>query len=154
MRVSLCLVVATASAVNSLSIPSNDRTNEIEERNKLPYVSSKALIAKISTNELFKKAKILEDIAYATPDRNRAIGTLGHNHTVDYLEAYFSTPKMSAYYDFYKQGFPLPKADKSILLLNDISMEAFAMVDAPSGKLTAPLVLVPNLACNTVCVQS
>jgi len=105
---------------------------------------------KIKTKELFKKAEILEKIAYSTPDRNRAIGTLGHNKTVDYLVKYLSSKEMSKYYTFYKQGFPLPKSDKSSLTLNGVTVAAFAMVDAPGAKLSAPLTLVPNLACNVV----
>lgn len=108
-----------------------------------------ALIAEIETAALFAKAEELEAIAYATPKRNRAIGTLGHNNTVAWIVEHLS--KLTDYYTFTTQGFPQDKSTKSELLLNDVPLEAFAMVDAPGGSVTAPLYNVPELACNVVC---
>jgi len=67
--VSAALIVATASAA-------------------LPAVDSEALQASIQTENLLAKAQHLEDIAYATPGRNRGMGSLGHNETVAYLVEY------------------------------------------------------------------
>lgn len=110
------------------------------------------MIAGIEVAALFAKAEELQAIADATPKKNRAISTLGHNNTVAWLVEYLEG--MSDYYKYEKQGFVQKAISKNELTINDVPLEAFGMLDAPAGDVSGPLYNVPNLACNEVCLPS
>ncbi|KAI0432483.1 hypothetical protein F5Y09DRAFT_145495 [Xylaria sp. FL1042] len=55
-------------------------------KGKLPLVQDKPLVDSIHLKDLLKCAQDLEDIAYATPARNRVHGSEGHKNTVKYFE--------------------------------------------------------------------
>lgn len=102
----------------------------------------------ILRSELLKKAAHLEGLAYATPDRNRLIGTPGHQATIDWIKSILGS--LSDYYTFYEQPISMSLGVSATLTTNDKSTEAFAVGLAPSGDVSGPLVYVPNLGCATV----
>lgn len=99
-------------------------------------------------SELLKKGKILEDIAYATPERNRLIGTPGHNATVTWITN--TIAQFPDYYTYYLEPFDLSLGIGANLTNNGISMETFAVGLAPAGHVSGPLIYVSNLGCETV----
>ncbi|KAG9233311.1 putative leucine aminopeptidase 2 [Amylocarpus encephaloides] len=113
----------------------------------LPLVESNKLRRVLLRSELLKKAKILEGFAYATPERNRLIGTPGHEATIAYIESIIKS--YPSYYTMYKQPFEMPLGTGANLTNNDVEMEAFAVGIAPAGDVTGQLVYVPNLGCET-----
>jgi hypothetical protein len=95
-----------------------------------------------------KKAKHLEGLAYATPERNRLIGTPGHQATIDWIKEIIG--KFPEYYTITEQPFDLALGISANLTNNEVAMEAFAVGLAPAGDVSGPLVYVPNLGCATV----
>jgi hypothetical protein len=101
---------------------------------------------------LLKKAHILEDIAYASPEKNRVIGSEGHQATVDYLHAQIA--KFPKYYTVELQPVPLVIGVSANLTANNKTIEVYPTTLAPGGNVTGPLVAIPNLGCDEVSFQS
>ncbi len=99
-------------------------------------------------SELLAKAKHLEGIAYATPGRNRLIGTPGHEGTVAWITSILD--QYPDYYTYYLQPFELSVGAGANLTIGGVVTEAFAVDLAPSGTVSAPVVAVANLACDLV----
>ena len=95
-------------------------------------------------------AQALEDIAYSTPDRNRVMGSPGHQGTLDYLLEKLG--QLSDYFDVSVQEFPvvfwegtgkLSVGDKT---LGEINPFRYSPSESVSGK----LVHVDSNGCNSV----
>jgi len=97
---------------------------------------------------LYAKAEILQEIAYSTPGKNRAIGSPGHEGTVEYIKGQLEA--FPDYYDVYTQDVPLSLGSNATLSANNETIEAFAVTLAPGGNVTGPLVAIPNLGCEEV----
>jgi hypothetical protein len=129
------------------------------------HETQQALIDSLHIDNLFKRAEKLQEIAYATPGKNRAIGTPGHEATVEYIKSQLDT----SYYDVTLQPVELSIGDSATLKVNNATVEvrgsqvptihetytdfvhqAFATTLAPGGNVTGPLVVVPNLGCEEV----
>jgi carboxypeptidase Q len=96
---------------------------------------------------LAAKSQDLEDIAYASPGRNRVMGSEGHNNTVAYLVG--SIEALGDYYTVYTQPFvALYSNTEGNLTVNGVEAEVEQFTYAPSGNVEAELVAVANLGCN------
>ena len=113
----------------------------------LPAVDSEGLQALISAKNLLAKAQDLEDIAYATPGRNRVMGSPGHNNTVAYL-----VESLEAFGDYYNVGVQpfigLYAEGESTLTVDGESQGGDYFTYSPGGNVTAPIIAVLNLGCN------
>lgn len=117
------------------------------QRVKLPPVKAQALQRRITEAALSKKAHELEDIAYSTPDRNRVMGSEGHQKTVDWITAYLD--EMSGYYSYEVQPFEaLYSNAQGTLTVEGEDVEAEAFEYSPSDSVEAEFVAVDNLGCN------
>lgn len=103
----------------------------------------------ILRSELIAKAIALESFAYDTPQRNRQIGTPGHNTTVNWLKN--TLVQYGSYYKTYFQPYPMLLHVAANLTVNEKSLEVYALGMSPSGKAKGPLVHIPNLGCAKVC---
>jgi hypothetical protein len=102
----------------------------------------------IQRSNLHAKAQHLQDIAYATPGRNRLIGTKGHNDTINWIHD--TIAQFPDYYTLKLQPFNILMGKSALLTIDAVSLEAFAVILAPAGTAKAPLVHVPNLGCAAV----
>jgi len=99
----------------------------------------------INPDALRKKAEILQDFAYKSPDKNRVIGTQGHQSTIDYIHDQIA--KFPNYYTVELQPVPLLVGDTANFTANTQAIEVFPVALAPSGSVSGPLIRVPNLGC-------
>jgi hypothetical protein len=112
------------------------------------------LQADITSNNLLAGAQQLEDFAYASKERNRFIGTPGHNDTVYWLKA--TLESLDGYYNVSLQNFnAYVQLNGTInsFLVNGTAPPASSislLEYSPTAKVTAPLVLVSNVGCNAV----
>lgn len=104
--------------------------------------------AAIKSSALLAKAKKLEAIAYATPTRNRVIGSPGHNATINFIKDIIAS--YSHYYTYYLQPFDLYLGVSANLTVNDAALEVYAVGLSPSGAVKAPVVVATNLGCEAV----
>jgi hypothetical protein len=111
-----------------------------------PPVDSAALQSAIDVENLRAKAQDLEDIAYATPDRNRVIGSEGHNNTVTYLVE--SIEALGDYWTVYRQPFTALYSNvEGELTVDDVTFEPSIFEYSAGGTVTAELVPVAELGC-------
>lgn len=110
--------------------------------------NQKSLRDAIQIENLFAKAEILQEIAYATEGKNRVIGSKGHEDTVAYIKGQLE--QFPDYYTVETQAVPLNIGSNATLTANNKTIEAFAVTLAPGGKATGPLVAIPNLGCEEV----
>lgn len=112
---------------------------------KLPPVTSEALQALISLDDLVGGAQQLQAFADAYEGANRAFGSPGHNDTVYFL---YGSLAATGYYDVFLQEFvELFSGGDALLTTNGEEQEAFIFTYTPSGSASAPLVAVNNLGC-------
>lgn len=111
-----------------------------------PPVDSAALQAAIDVENLRVKAQDLEDIAYATPDRNRVIGSEGHNNTVTYLVE--SIEALGDYWTVYRQPFTALYSNvEGELTVDGVTIVPSLFEYSPGGTVTAELVPVADIGC-------
>ena len=91
---------------------------------------------------------ILQDFAYATTDRNRMIGSGGHNATIKWIKE--TLEQFPDYYTVDLQPFPVNKGVSANLTINDASIEVYAVGFSPNGHASGPLAAVSNLGCEKV----
>ncbi|KAF1982168.1 Zn-dependent exopeptidase [Aulographum hederae CBS 113979] len=110
------------------------------------YVTSEALQDLITMEALMDKGHHLEDIAYDTPERNRVIGSPGHQGTVDWI--YDSLDELD-YYDVVRQPFValVQTVGEGNVTVKGEVLEAALMEYSPGGQVTAPIVAVANIGC-------
>ncbi|KAF2679723.1 Zn-dependent exopeptidase [Lentithecium fluviatile CBS 122367] len=114
---------------------------------KKELVTSEKLRKSINTDALRKKAQLFERFAYDSPDKNRVIGSEGHQATIDYI-----TNQIKQFPDYYtvtQQPMPLSVGVSANLTVNGAETEAYAVGLAPGGTATGKLVAIPNLGCNS-----
>ena len=110
----------------------------------LPAVTSEALQALISLDQLTSGAQELQSIANANGG-NRVFGSKGHNDTVYYL---YDTLVATGYYDVYLQDFvELFSGGTGSLSTNGEVQEIEIFTYDSSGSASAPLAAVANLGC-------
>ncbi|PGH14894.1 hypothetical protein AJ79_02757 [Helicocarpus griseus UAMH5409] len=104
------------------------------------------LMREIDIKDLRRGAQKLEDLAYATPERNRVFGTKAHNDTVDFL---YNELKKTGFYEVSKQEqVHLWSKSESTFSVNGEEKESAPMTYSPSGDAKdTELVLVNNLGC-------
>ena len=93
----------------------------------------------------------MQDIAYATPGRNRLAGFEGHNGTVDYIVK--TLEALGDYYDIELQTFTfeVPVGYTANLTVNDSPYEVANLEYGPPGEFNdVELVPVANFGCNAV----
>jgi len=106
----------------------------------------------MTSEALLKHAQALEDIAYATPRRNRLMGTKGHNDTVTYLYQQLTAPELRGYYNVTLQPWQgvVQLSAEGSLFLDKTNTSIVVAEFSPSGKFSAPLAVAGNLGCNAV----
>ena len=93
--------------------------------------------------------QILQDFAYATPERNRLAGGPAHNATVNYL--YDTLAALGDYYDVQFEPFVfLYSAGNASFAANGVDQSASLMTYSPGGDVTEELVPVANFGCEAV----
>lgn len=98
-----------------------------------------------------KKAERFEQFAYDSPDKNRVIGSQGHQSTIDYITE--TIKKFPDYYTVTQQPMPLSVGVSANVTVNGEDTEAYAVGLAPGGHATGTLVSIPNLGCNAVSIK-
>ncbi|KAG9240208.1 putative leucine aminopeptidase 2 [Calycina marina] len=116
-----------------------------EEKRALPPVESSKFRRVLWTN-LLAKSQLLQDFAYSTLDRNRLIGRPGHEKTIQYL---VDTLNATDYYDVSLQPFNTTDPHSADLTVESTVYKVNAMTESPEGTISAPLVAVSNLGCNS-----
>lgn len=97
---------------------------------------------------MYKKAVTIQDFAYRSSTKNRVIGSVGHQDTVDYIVRQIK--KHLDYYTVETQGVPLSLGRNATLTAAGETLEAYAVDLAPAGRVEGELVEVPNLGCEEV----
>ena len=100
-------------------------------------------------SQLLAKAKTLEGFAYATQERNRVIGSPGHNATINWIKS--TIEKYPEYYTVSLQPFDLSLGVSANLTVNNKALEVYAVGLSPQGTVSGEIVVIPNLACDAVC---
>ncbi|KAL2070124.1 hypothetical protein VTL71DRAFT_14804 [Oculimacula yallundae] len=117
----------------------------VEPTGSKGLVESNKLRRLMLRSELLAKAKKLEGFAYATTERNRLIGTPGHNATITWIH-----DTIAAFPDYYTvslQPFDLALGISANLTVNAAPLEVFAVGLSPGGSVGGSLVHIPNLGC-------
>ncbi|KAH8821348.1 putative leucine aminopeptidase 2 [Xylogone sp. PMI_703] len=136
MKLSIALSVIGISAT-CLAVPTG------AEKRALPLVESNKLRRVLLRSELLAKAQTLEGFAYSTPQRNRVIGSPGHEATINWV---VDSLKALDYYNVTTQLFTVPLGTSSFTA-GGVTYESILMTFTPAGNPVAPLVAVPNLGC-------
>ncbi|KAJ3503991.1 hypothetical protein NMY22_g18065 [Coprinellus aureogranulatus] len=112
-----------------------------------PLVSSTALQALTSKLTLLGHAQQFLKFSQLS-DGTRAFGSRGHNATVNYIKGLLDATR---YYDTELQTFPyLFSSGDSTFAVNNNAVESEWFTYGPAGDVTAPLVPVANLGCESV----
>lgn len=107
---------------------------------------------RIKVKALEEKAHLFERFAYDSPDKNRVIGSEGHQATIDYITK--TVKEHSKYYDVYQQPIPLAVGISANLTVNGKETAADAVGLAPGGHVSGPVRVIPNLGCEEVSMVS
>jgi len=156
---SRALLIGGLAASTALAAPPPNHGNgngpggpgkDKDKYNKLKPVSSKELVKDIKLKNLMNGAQKLEDIAYATPDRNRLAGTKGHNDTVAYIKKELEA--LDGYYKVELQPFQtlIMINGTGSLFVDGVDANAGLMEFSPSGEANAPIIVVNNVGCEAV----
>ncbi|KAK8152460.1 putative leucine aminopeptidase 2 [Phyllosticta citrichinensis] len=125
------------------------RHSTLRRQDNGTLVDSSSLQAAIKIDALLEKSQDLQDIAYATPGRNRVFGSQGHNDTVAYIVELLSTPPFDDYYNVSTQSFSAEySAGNASLSVDSADRGASLVTYSPSGTVSAPIVQVSNLGCS------
>lgn len=116
-------------------------------------VSQEELQKGISAEALMGRAQDLQDIAYATPDRDRAFTRIGFNDTLDYLVDNLKE-QTGDYYDIEFWPAPIELLNPAPLTVNGKTYETKIMQKKsgiPKGTFDAtPIIVVANEGCAAV----
>ncbi|KAF2736882.1 Zn-dependent exopeptidase [Polyplosphaeria fusca] len=149
MRLSIVIgaLAATSAASPGVVHPRGYEYGYGDKWKKLPLVDSKKLQKSIKSSALLKGAEKLQEIAYNTPERNRLMGSQGHNDTVKFLKK--TLESLDGYYKVELQPFSslVQLNGTYALAIDGETTESGAMEYSPSGNISAPLVVVSNLGC-------
>ena len=111
-------------------------------------ISQNQLRRVLLRSEILKKADQLQALAYSTPQRNRAVFTPGHKATTDWIFAQFEA--MSDYYTVKYHEF-ITSTTVTGVTSSVGYFVAYGATFSPVGKISAPVVVVPNVGCDEVC---
>lgn len=115
----------------------------------VPLVDSQALQDSVTAEGLAAYAQELEDLAYATPLRNRVISSQGFNDTVDWIIEKLESFGGGDYYTVTRQPFIAPFANSNATIQYDggepVTISSFQY--APSGVGEGAIIPVANLGC-------
>jgi hypothetical protein len=112
------------------------------------------LQADINRDNLLDGAQQLENFAYASAERNRFVGSPGHNDTVYWLKD--TLESLDGYYNVSLQQFYIVaqlSGSVNSFKVNGVAPAngSYLLFDySASANVTAPLVTVSNLGCNAV----
>ncbi|SPO49131.1 related to aminopeptidase Y precursor, vacuolar [Moesziomyces antarcticus] len=111
-------------------------------------VEAKRLRNDVKRKDLLDGAKRLQEIAYATTERNRVFGSPGHKATVEYIQS--ELRKAGDYYDVYLQPFTATYAEHSAeVAIDNKAIESNTFTYSPNGEFNdLELVPVNNLGCD------
>ncbi|KAI9698610.1 MAG: hypothetical protein M1820_007409 [Bogoriella megaspora] len=114
----------------------------------LPPVDPTALQDTITIDALIGGEQALEDFAYATPERNRLVGSTAHNDTINYLFEQLSS--LGDYYNVTLQPWSTltQTSGSANFSANGADQNATVFEYSQSGAPTAPLVAVANFGCD------
>ncbi|KAI1158605.1 hypothetical protein F5B18DRAFT_80652 [Nemania serpens] len=141
-------VVAVAAA-GLLAISGNAEPIPRSSKCKLPLVKDKQIVNSIHLKDLLKCGKDLENIAYATPLRNRVHGSEGHANTVKYFKD--TLEALGDYYTVELQPFStnVTLGSSTALSVGGVELETTSFEYGNNGTWTdVPLANVANLGCN------
>jgi hypothetical protein len=121
-----------------------------------PLTKQTALQTLISKGSLLEHAQKIQDIAFSTPQRNRLTGSVGHNRTVEYIiEQLSSSEVLKQFYQITVQPWQSlsSKQAKGSLVVNSASLVSLQPARFSNrGEFKAPLVLISQSGCITVCI--
>ncbi|EPQ30603.1 uncharacterized protein PFL1_02127 [Pseudozyma flocculosa PF-1] len=115
---------------------------------KQRLVEPKRLRNDLKVKDLRRGAQKLQDIAYATKERNRVFGSPGHQATVDYIAGELRS--LGGYYDVSLQPFTATYAEHSaeVSIDGEKIPKPSTFTYSPNGEFNdTPVVLVNNLGC-------
>lgn len=144
--------IASASAAlrsDSHPRPHGPVSKRQEDAGAGTLVDSQTLQAAITQEALLSRAQTLQDLAYASPERNRVFGSEGHNATTDYL--YNTIAALGDYYTVEFQHFVETFFGGNVTLTTADGQavpDASLLTYSPSGHVIRPLVAVSKLGCN------
>ncbi|KAF2221849.1 hypothetical protein BDZ85DRAFT_264489 [Elsinoe ampelina] len=139
------LLATTVSAAGPAPYAPVARRQDDGARGRL--VDSRRLQATIKQNQLLRRSQELQRIAYASPERNRVFGSIGHNATTKYI--FDTIAELDKYYTVEYQYFVETYSGGSATLsVNNGSQPASLFTYSPNGAVVAPLIPVANLGCN------
>ncbi|KAI1487969.1 leucine aminopeptidase [Biscogniauxia mediterranea] len=135
------------SATSLLALTSHAKpVGRAEEK---PLVNDDELQSSVTVADLMQCAQDLEDIAYATPGRNRLHGTEGHLNTVKYIEDQLNS--LGDYYTIEKQEYTteIVFSSEASLTIDGAEVDTGAFEFVNNGTWTdKPLVPVANIGCD------
>ncbi|KAI0804011.1 peptidase family M28 [Xylaria sp. FL0064] len=156
---SLITTIAAVSAQlqKPLFSPSEDE-REIYQAGTKPLIDTELLQAQISTDNLFKRAEVLYDIAKSSEEQfghpTRVIGSEGHRRSLEYIASEIS--RLGDYYTLSTQPFPAVMGqvfEYRLVLGHTVPESALPMSLTPptTGKepVYGDLVLVDNQGCDS-----
>ncbi|KAG7091941.1 hypothetical protein E1B28_008333 [Marasmius oreades] len=132
--------ILAVSAANALAV------NE-SNLGRRHLVDSKKLRSQIKLEALLEHAKVLQGFAFATPERNRLIGSVAHNQTVQYIHD--TLTHLGDHYDVTLQPFSViaHTGGNYSLTIDGAPTNASLFEYSPNGSITELLVPVANLGC-------
>lgn len=139
---SIAVTAFLAMTGNSEPLPNGNKW-------KLPLVRDRPLVNSIHLKDLLQCAQTLEDIAYATPARNRVHGSEGHKNTVKYFKN--TLERLGDYYTIELQEFTteVTLASHEEFSAGGVGLATDSFEFGNNGTWTdVPLVNVANLGCN------
>lgn len=104
---------------------------------------------------MFRHLQLWESFAYSYPERNRFVGTLAHNKTLDYIVEQLET--LGDYYEIVRQPWntTIQVFSEGSLKVNSVAVPANPMDNTKNGTFAGlPLVWVNSYGCNGVCTAS
>ncbi|KAJ3568125.1 hypothetical protein NPX13_g6529 [Xylaria arbuscula] len=137
------------TATGLLALNGNAEPIHYPSKCKLPLVKDKPLVNSIHLKDLLKCAQDLEDIAYATPARNRVHGSEGHHGTVQYFKD--TLESLGDYYKVELQEFTteVTLASAQEFSAGGVTYDTDSFEFGNNGTWTdVPLVNVANLGCD------
>ncbi|PBP17070.1 putative leucine aminopeptidase 2 [Diplocarpon rosae] len=135
--------LSVAAAVEEEAKLSLDVPAVVEEQVKLPLVDSESLRQVIDSSALLDKVKTLQDIADASRDRNRFIGSPGHDSTVNYIVEQLEA---TGYYNVKRQKF-VASYQRAWAWGNGAEFEAEPFIHSPPANVTSAVASVDHGGC-------
>jgi len=97
---------------------------------------------------MISKAQTLQDFAYATPERNRAIFSPGHRATYEWVHDLMTN--LGDYFNVTYHEF-VSEVRTSNITIESTSLVSEPLAFSPTGAVSGVIVSVPNFGCDEVC---